>query len=163
MPVAYGIQSGAAGSKGGYAPAKSALKVLVLYEHLGTALRAKRSPRPFAGQRGAQTGLHTRLWRLDLLPPALAGGASGHRGARGGRDHLVPPQAQAFCRPKCANWLNRWLDHKEDRPYALAVLLSGQNQLAPASRSPVVAYLQRVAETAHANRFCESCGGIDLA
>jgi len=149
-----------ADSKGGNAPVRPVLEVLLLYEDLGTALRAKRSLDRLPGQRGAQTGLHTRLWRLDLLrQPLLAEQAAIEAAAA---DVIILSlRRRKHLQAEVRNWLNRWLDHREDRPYALAVLLSGEPARA-GSRSPVVAYLQRVAETAHANLFCESCGGIDL-
>lgn len=53
------------------APVKPVLDVLLLYEDLGTALRAKHSldllPVPFI----TEAGLSTKLWRLDLLSQPL--------------------------------------------------------------------------------------------
>jgi len=62
MLLGYGIQSGASGFQGWNAPVRPVLEVLLLYEDLGTALRAKRSLDRLPGQLGARKGLNTRLW-----------------------------------------------------------------------------------------------------
>jgi len=50
-------------------------------------------------------------------------------------------------------WLNRWLERKEDRSYALAALLDAETG-PPGSPNPAVAYLKRIAKTAGADLFC---------
>jgi hypothetical protein len=64
-----------------------------------------------------------------------------------GRDEL---QADA------REWLNRWRIQKEDRPYALAVLLDPE----PANSSPehpVLAYMKEIAVAAAADLFYSFC------
>ncbi len=141
-----------AGSQGGAAPVKPVLKVLLLYEDLGTALRAKHSVDLLPGQLGAETRLDTRLWRLDLLgEPLLAEQAAIEAAAADviilslhGRNEL---------RAEARDWLSSWLNRKEDRPYALAALLDPE-PAQPSRDNPVVAYLKRVAEAAHADLVC---------
>ena len=133
-------------------PVKPALDVLLLYEDLSTALRAKHSldllPAPFI----AEGGFRTKLWRLDLLgEPVLAEQAAIEAAAA---DVIVLSLhgGTAF-RAEVSHWLSRWLDHKEDRAYALAALLDPE-PAQPGSDNPVVAYLKRIAETGNADLFC---------
>jgi hypothetical protein len=144
-----------AGPEGGEAPIKAVLDVLLLYEDLGTALRAKQSLDLLPVQLNDQAGGAMWIWRLDLLgQPLLAEQAAIEAAAADviilslhGRNEL---------RAEARNWLNRWLDHKEDRPYALAALLDPE-PVRPGSDNPVVAYLKRFAEAAHADLFCGFC------
>jgi hypothetical protein len=137
------------------APAKPVLDVLLLYEDLGTALRAKHSldllPAPFI----TEAGFCTKLWRLDLLgEPLLAEQAAIEAAAA---DMIILSlHGRNELRAEARDWLSRWLDHKEDRPYALAALLDPE-PAHPGSDNPVVAYLKRVAEAAHADLFCGFC------
>lgn len=140
-----------AGPERGEAPVKPVLDVLLLYEDLGTALRAKHSLDLLPGQLGGEAGFYTRLWRLDLLGmPLLAEQAAIEAAAA---DVIVLSlHGRNELRAEVCHWLGRWLDHKEDRPYALAALLDPEPaQLG--SDNPVVAYLKRVAEAAHADLF----------
>jgi len=134
---------------------KPALEVLLLYEDLGTALRAKYSLDRMLLQLGAEVKMSTRLWRLDLLSqPLLAEQAAIEASAA---DLIVLSlHSHRQLRAEVRDWLNRWLDHKADRPCVLAALLD--TELAqPSSRHPVLAYLRRAAETAGADLFCGSC------
>jgi hypothetical protein len=139
--------------EGATTPVKARLDVLLLYEDLGTALRAKRSLDFLPSQLGVEAGWGTRLWRLDLLgEPLLAEQAALEAAAADviilslhGRNEL---------RAEARDWLSRWLDHKEKRPYTLAALLDPE-PADPGSDHPVVAYLKRVAEAAHADLFCD--------
>jgi hypothetical protein len=136
-------------------PVKPALEVLLLYEDLGTALRAKQALDRLPGQFGAATALGTRLWRLDLLgEPLLAEQAAIEAAAA---DVIVLSlHGRATLRAEVCHWLSRWLDHKEDRAYALAALLDPEPAL-PVSDNPVVAYLKRIAEAAKADLVCGFC------
>jgi len=134
---------------------KPVLDALLLYEDIGTALRAKHSldllPTPFI----TEAVWRTNLWRLDLLgEPLLAEQAAIEAAAA---DVIIlSVRGRNEPRAEVRDWLSRWLDHKEDRPYALAALLDPE----PAHRgsdNPVVVYLKRVAEAAHADLFCGFC------
>jgi hypothetical protein len=53
-------------------------------------------------------------------------------------------------------WLDRWLDYKANRPYALAVLLDpGTTNAGP--DHPVVAHVKRIAAAAAADLFYSFC------
>jgi hypothetical protein len=144
-----------AGSHESDAAVKAVLNALLLYEDFGTALRARHSLDLLPTSFITEAGWRTNLWRLDLLgEPLLAEQAAIEAAAADviilsvrGRNE---PQAEV------RNWLNRWLDHKEDRPYALAVLLDPE-PTQRGSDNPVVVYLKRVAEAAHADLFCGFC------
>jgi hypothetical protein len=144
-----------AGCERGEAAVKPVMDVLLLYEDLGTALRAKQSLDLLSGQFCAAAGWGTRLWRLDLLgEPLLAEQAAIEAAAADviilalhGRNEL---------RAEARDWLSRWLHHKENRPYALAALLDPE-PARPVSDNPVVDYLKRVAEAANADLFFGSC------
>ena len=137
------------------APVKAVLNALLLYEDFGTALRARHSLDLLPTSFITEAGWCTNLWRLDLLSePLLAEQAAIEAAAADviilsvrGRNE---PQAEV------RDWLSRWLNHKEDRPYALAVLLDPESAQR-GSDNPVVGYLKRVAEAAHADLFCGFC------
>jgi len=139
----------------GRGTAKMAVEVLLLYEDVSTALRAKHSldllPIPFI----TEAGLSTKVWRLDLLgEPLLKEQAALEAAAADlivlsvhGRDEL---------RAEAREWLNRWLDHKADRPYALALLLDPETAAAGPD-NPVVEYVKAIASAAGADLFCSFC------
>jgi hypothetical protein len=96
------------------------LNVLLLYEDTATGLRAKRTLDRLPGH--LQAGMSPRLWRVDLLGVPLlreqiaveAAGCEIVLLSLHGRDAL-PGTVRV--------WLDRWLEHKLDRPYALGLLL----------------------------------------
>ncbi len=136
----------------GEVPVKPVLEVLLLYEDLGTALQAKHSLDRLPLHLGAEAGISTRLWRLDLLSqPLLAEQAVIEAVAA----HVIvlSLHGRTHIRTEVRNWLDRWLEHKEDRPYALAALLDAETG-PPGSPNPAVAYLKRIAKTAGADLFC---------
>ncbi len=125
--------------------------MLLLYEDLGTALRAKHSLDLLPGQLGAAAGLDTRLWRLDLLGEPLLAEQAAIEAAEA--DVIVLSlHGRTALRAEVCHWLSRWLDRKEDRAYALAAFLDPEPSQ-PGSDNPVVAYLKRVAEAANADLF----------
>jgi hypothetical protein len=138
-------------------PVKELLEVLVLYEDLGTALRAKRSLDLLPEQLAGEVGRGTRLWRLDLLrQPMLAEQAAIEAAAA---DLII---LSLHSRPelpgKLQNWLNRWRDLKEHRPYALAALLDPQ-PVHRADENPMMARLKQFAAAADTDFFCGFCDG----
>ena len=144
-----------AGSDEVQTPVKPALEVLLVYEDFATALRAKHSldllPVPFI----TEAGLNTKLWRFDLLGEPLFRERAALEAAAAdliimslhGRDQL---------RADAREWLNRWLDQKENRPYALAVLLDPE-PANPVPDHPLLAYMKGIAAAAAADLFCSFC------
>jgi hypothetical protein len=141
-----------AGSKVNKAPLKRVVDVLLLYEDLGTALRAKKSLDLLPVQLGAEGGLYTWLWRLDLLgEPLLAEQAAIE--AVAADVIILSLHGRTELRAEVRHWLSRWLDHKEDRPYALAALLDAE-PAQPRGDHAVAAYLKQVAKAAGADLLC---------
>jgi hypothetical protein len=129
-----------------------ALEVVLLYEDLGTALRAKHSLEMLRDQFVAGAGLAIKVWRLDLLAvPLLAEQAANEAAAADvivlslhGRDAL---------RAEVKDWLRRWLDRKEPRAYALAALLDPEPNFSR-TESPVTAYLKEAAQEGRVEWLC---------
>jgi hypothetical protein len=144
-----------AGVGQGGVPVRSELNVLLLYEDMGTALRAKQALDLLSDRLGATAGFCARLWRLDLLgEPLLAEQAAIEAAAA---DVIVlSVHGRNGLRAEARGWLTRWLAHKAVRPYALAALLDPE-PAQPGSVPPVLAYLKRIAEVAHADLFYGSC------
>ncbi len=128
------------------------VNILVIYEDTATGLRARQSVEALSRRLAMDADLGTRFWRLDLLRAewfleqvafeaaaacvillSLHGNEDLPLGVRG--------------------WLESWLRQKEDRAYALCVLLdpSGATQSSPNS---AIVYLRQVAERAGADLFC---------
>lgn len=138
----------------GKVPLKPAIEVLLLYEDLSTALRAKLSLDRLSLHLGAEAGISTRLWRLDLLSqPLLAEQAVIEAVAA----HVIVLSLHGcpHIRTEVRNCLNRWLEHKADRPYALAALLDAETG-SPGSPGSAISYLKGIAKTAGADLFCSS-------
>ena len=129
------------------------LDVLLLYEDLGTALRAKQSLDLLPGRLGVEAGCGLRLWRIDLLDEPLLAEQAAIEAAIADVIVLSLHGCTAL-RPAVCQWLNRWLDHKEDRAYAFAALLDPEFAEAD-SGNPVIAHLKRIAEQAHAELFLD--------
>jgi hypothetical protein len=133
---------------------KPLLDVLLLYEDLGTALRAKHSLDRLSNQLGAERRYCARIWRLDLLgEPLLAEQAAIEAAAA---DVIILSiHGHHELRAETRAWLIRWLALKADRPYALAALLDPE-PARPEHDRLVLASLKRIAEVAHADFFCAS-------
>ncbi len=137
------------------APVKPVLEVLVLYEDLSTALRAKHSLDRLADQLVAEVGFCVRWWRLDLLDASLLAEQAAIEAAAASVI-ILSLHGRNELRSEACGWLNRWLTHKADRPCALAALLD-PDPAHPNGPPPVVARLKQFAEAARADLFCGSC------
>lgn len=153
--MSYGNKSIVGGHPGGEVPIKPGLAVLLLYEDLSTALRAKHTLDLLPLQLGADAALGTRLWRLDLLGKSMLAEQAAIEAAAADVIILSLYGGSGLL-PAARDWLNRWLDHKEDRPYAFAALLDPE-PTHPGGDDPVMAYLTRFAQAAHADLFCGFC------
>jgi hypothetical protein len=133
---------------------KPVLDVLLLYEDLCTALRAKRSLDRLSNQLGVETRCCARLWRLDLLGESLLAEQAAVEAAAA--DVIIlSVHGHHELRAETRAWLSRWLALKADRPYALAALLDPEPSGSDRDR-PVLAYLKRIVRAAHADFFCAS-------
>jgi hypothetical protein len=132
-------------------PIPPLLDVTILYEDFGTGLRAKRSLDLLPESLRANAKLSTKLWRTELLSdPFLCEQAAREAAAADvvilsmhGRSAL-PAEVQA--------WLRCWLRHKEERPYALGLLLD-PTEVNEGRGNPVVDYMQQLAATARVDLF----------
>jgi hypothetical protein len=124
-------------------PVGSVVNVLVLYEDLGTALLAKRTLDRLSEQLHGESRISTWLWRLDLLAESLLAERAAIEAAAA-EVIIVSLRGRAGLRAEVRTWLDRWRQHKRQRPYALAALLDpeperpeSENQCSrPSSRLP---------------------------
>ncbi len=127
-------------------PLAPQVEVLILYEDYGTGLRARRSLDHLPERLPTGARLSTRLWRIQLLADSLLHEQAAVEAAAAdvlilsvhGRNAL-PPTVQV--------WLNRWLRLRQQRAYALGVLLDPE-EAGRGSANPVAAYMQQVAAIA---------------
>jgi hypothetical protein len=137
--------------EGAEPPVTPALEVLILYEDLGTALRAKRSLDLIPAKWDASAGVNTKLWRRDLLRDALLREQAAIEAA-GADVILLSLHGQGGLPAEVSEWTRRWLHYKEDRPYALGVLLDPE-VARETGGAPVVTSVQQVANAASADLF----------
>lgn len=135
-------------------PFLAGLDGLILYEDVGTGLRAKRALDLVPGRFGldAQWGWRLKLWKLELLDEPVVC----ERVAMGGATAdviILSVHGQAGVPRAVRDWLERRLRYKQDRPYALGVLLDAEGA-AQGSENPVVAYCMKIAAGAGADLFC---------
>ena len=98
------------------------VKALILYEDLETGLRAKDSLDRLSRQLERDESLSTELYRLDLLREPLGREMVAIEAAA--RDIAILSLHGKDGLPHVVyDWMERWLKHKEARPYALAILL----------------------------------------
>jgi len=143
------------GPDGSVAPVRPVLDVLLLYEDFGTALRATHSLDLLPVSFITESGMHTNLWRLDLLAePLLRDQAT--REAAAADLIILSLHGHDGLPANAVEWLNCWLNYKENRPYALAVLLDpGTPNAGP--DHPVVAHVKQIAAAAAADLFYSFC------
>jgi hypothetical protein len=131
------------------------LKALVIYEDLATALRAKHSLGQLCEQLSPEAEVHIRLWRLDLLNQPLLAEQAAIEAATSDLIVLSLHRGQEL-RGEACGWLARWLEHQTNRPCTLAALLDPAPERS-GSEDLVLAYLRRIAQTAHAELFWGCC------
>jgi len=133
----------------------SALEVVILYEDLGTALRAKRALDLLPDKFRAHTDLSTKLWRVELLTDTLLRERAAVEAAAADVIILSLHGGSGLPAP-VTEWLGRWLNHKQDRPYAIGVLLDPELANTDGSKAAVVS-VEQMAEAGHADLFCGFC------
>ena len=137
------------------APVPSVLDVLIIYEDLGTALRAKHSLDRLPTQAGTGPRLNTKLWKVDLLREPLLREQAAIE-AIGVDVIILSIHGRSELPVAVREWLHRWLDRKEKRPYAFCVLLdpelAGRWQ-----ESPVAAQVKVVGEVSGVDLFFGFC------
>ena len=130
----------------------SGLEVLVMYEDRTAGLRASRSLDRLASRLGGGAELNRKLWRFDVLGLPLVREQAAVEASS--VDILLLSLNSRKALPTAVQeWLHRWLDHKEERPYALGVLLDPAQDRQGTDDSGV-AYAKKVAAEAGADFFC---------
>ncbi len=132
-------------------PIAPLLDVMILYEDFGTGLRAKRSLDLLPGQLRANAKLSTKLWRIQLLADPLLSEQAAMEAAAA--DVIIlSVHGQSALPAEVEAWLSCWLRYKQQRSYALGVLLDSR-EVSQGSDNPVVGHMQQVAATAGADLF----------
>lgn len=133
---------------------KPLLEVLVVYEDLATGKRAKAMLDGLSKRFGLSLGLTTKLWRFDHLQvPWLQEQAAVE--AAGADVIILSVHRKTEMSEMEREWMNRWLDHKEDRPYMFCVLLGSESGGA-ATDNPLLAEMKGFATAAGVDFFSDA-------
>lgn len=133
------------------APVVPFLEGLILYEDFATGLRAKRSLDLLPAQLGAHPQWSTKLWRIELLSDPLLKEQAAREAASADVIVLSLHGGRALS-ADVRGWLTCWQGYKQNRPYALGVLLDA-GQAGQGGENPVLAYMRQVAAAAGADLF----------
>ena len=119
-----------------------------MFEDMAAGLNAKRSVDRLASRLGMADGLDTRLLRFDLLEVPIP------------LDHasrmdviILSVKGRKALSPVVEEWLRRWSDDHEDRPYALGVLL-GSDQVGHPGDYSLISFIKKIAAEAGTDFFC---------
>jgi hypothetical protein len=137
--------------EGAEPPVTPRLEVLILYEDLGTALRAKRLLDLISEKWDAGAGLNSKLWRRDLLGDSFLREQAAIEAA-GADVILLSLHGQRGLPAEVSEWMGRWLHYKEDRSYAVGVLLDPELASKTGGAS-VVNSVRQLADAASADLF----------
>ncbi len=131
------------------------LTVWMLYEDSETGLRARRSLNVVGEQALSPECVRTRLWRIDLLKPAWLREQAAQEAAAADIIIISVHGNKGLSR-ELREWLCRWLECKQERAYALGLLLDAccANGSVP---NPVAAYLQTISRAGGADLFQGFC------
>jgi hypothetical protein len=128
--------------------------VVVLYEDIHTALRARQSvERVLPGVGAVNDGL-SRLWNIGLLRDSLLREQAAIEAAAADII-IVSLHRIGNVRPEFWDWMRRWQDHRAGTPSALGVLL---DTLPPRDEEEaIVACVRRLAEAGGADFYLGAC------
>jgi hypothetical protein len=133
--------------------AQPVLEVLILYEDFGTGLRAKCSLDLLLSQCRMETGFRTKIWKVDLLSEPLLREQAAIEAA-GSDVILLSVHGRGNLPVAMLDWLSRLLHYKEDRPYAIGLMLDPEAET-PAAHNAIRTHLQQVAAAAGVDFFCD--------
>lgn len=130
-------------------------KIVVAYENLSAALRARQMCERLAVDLRHEGGIHCALWKFDLLgEPALIGQATEEAAAAG----MVIFSANSTALPaRVRNWVEGWPAATHQNRAALVVLLDDAEEKAGHS-APITTYVREIARARHADFFCKAGG-----
>ncbi len=130
------------------------VNIMLVYEDCDTGLRAKHSLDVLPDHFKLEPGIRTKLWRCDLLEAALLREQAAIEAAVS--DVIIISLHGRELPMVVRQWLDRWVEHKEARPYALGVLLDPE-VASQGPNNPVIAHARRVADAAGADLFYGFC------
>ncbi len=137
---------------GSRVPEPSPVSCILVYEDTATGLRAKQAIDALSQRPAIRAMLQTKLWRLDLLRTAWFREQAA-REAAAAHVIILSLHGNEDLPIEVREWLGSWSRQKEDRAYALGVLLD-PSAVPQASPNSVLVYLRRMAESAGADFFC---------
>ena len=133
-------------------PGAIILNVLVMYEDSVTSLRAEYLMAHLPGRFEVDdTKLKTKLWRVDSLNKSILRELATVE-AVAADVIIISLHGTRELSSEVCEWLNHWRNRKEDRHYALGILLDTQ-VMRQGKNHPVVAYLEQIAQESGADVF----------
>lgn len=130
------------------------LQVMILYEDVRTGARANSLLDRISQRTGVRNGFARNLWVASILQKPLLREQAAVEAASadivllsvsGTRDFIAPLQ----------DWLMRWQDHKEGRPYAFGVLLD-PDEKDPGVSHRILASVKATASATGVDFFCSN-------
>jgi hypothetical protein len=132
----------------------SGVVVVVLYEDIDTALRARQSVEMALPRAGAVNDALSRLWNIGLLRDSLLREQAAVEAATADVV-IVSLHRVGTVRPEFWDWMRRWQDHRAGQPSALGVLL---DTLPPGEEDEAtLACVRRLAEAGGADFYLGAC------
>jgi hypothetical protein len=138
-------------------PVMGGLDSLIVYEDVGSGLRAKQALDLMQARFGEEVRGNLRLWKLDLLCDPTMCEQSAREGAMADVIILCV-DGRTEVPSVMRDWLGHWCRHKQERPYAFGVLLDPE-PAAQCHENPIVVYLKEWVATVGADFFCGTCNG----
>jgi hypothetical protein len=130
-------------------------KIVVVYENLQAALRARQMSERLATELRHEGGIHCALWKYNLLAePSLRSQATTEAAAAG----MVIVSASSTEVPvhlKC--WIEDWPAPTHQNRAALVVMLDDHAEQA-CQTAPITSYVREVARARGADFFCKAGG-----
>ena len=116
------------------------LNAVIVYEDTDTGLRAKRCLDLLPANFRMEPQITIRLYRVDLLQPSLLREQAAIEAAAADVV-IVSLHGGTELNPVVGKWMERWLQLKEERPYALGLLLDPM-AARKGSSDPVIRHVQ---------------------
>jgi len=143
---------GTATTDGAFGEGPLRLEVLLIYEDLRTALRAKQTFEHVVRQVGLEADIHVNAWRFDLLrDPQMREEAAREAGAA--TLVLLSAHGRGELPAEVSSWFKQWLATKGDEPCALVVSLDSNARASVATANPMLSSLQTAAAPAGVEVF----------
>jgi hypothetical protein len=128
-----------------------AVDVLLIYEDLGTGLRARHAFEGAVNRIDMPADFKVDLWRFDLLSDSALWEPTLSQAAKAGVI-VVSAHGRTGLPASVEQWLNQWMDRKSERPCALVLSLDQEMEASP-SADRILAFLQGRARQAGIEMF----------